>query len=95
MARPEGLPSLRCSEKARRGRANFARSSPPRPVSFDCMTTRQEPDSQASRRTEEELEEVRRRRLERDWAQPMNERLARLHELCKQMTTVAGAATRR
>jgi hypothetical protein len=42
-----------------------------------------------------EIDEATRRRLERDWALPMSERLARVHELCKQMTAIAGAARRR
>jgi len=41
------------------------------------------------------LDEVARQRLERDWALSMSERLARVHELCKQMTAIAGAARRK
>jgi hypothetical protein len=41
------------------------------------------------------IDDATRRRLERDWALPMSERLARVHELCKQMTAIAGAARRR
>jgi hypothetical protein len=41
------------------------------------------------------LDLARRRRLERDWQLPMSERLARVHALCKQMTTIAGAARRK
>jgi hypothetical protein len=41
------------------------------------------------------LDEAARRRLERDWQLPMSERLARVHELCKQMTAIAGAARRK
>lgn len=44
---------------------------------------------------EEPLDEAARRRLKRDWDLPMNERLARVHELSKQMTAIAGAARRR
>ena len=36
-----------------------------------------------------------RRRLERDRELPTSERLARMHALCKQMTTLTGAARRR
>jgi hypothetical protein len=41
-----------------------------------------------------DLDTAARERLERDWRLPMSERLARVHELCKQMTTIAGAAKR-
>lgn len=44
---------------------------------------------------ESELDQAARERLERDWELPMNERLARMHELCKQMTAIAGTARRR
>jgi len=46
-------------------------------------------------RLEEELERARQERLERDWALPMSERLARMHELCKQATAIRGAARQR
>lgn len=53
-------------------------------------------DSEPQRRrvAEEALDEGARRRLKRDWDLPMNERLARVHELSKQMTAIAGAARR-
>jgi hypothetical protein len=41
------------------------------------------------------LDLARRRRLERDWQLSMSERLARVHALSKQMTTIAGAARRK
>lgn len=44
---------------------------------------------------EGELDRTARERLERDWQLPMTERLARMHELCKQMTAIAGTARRR
>lgn len=46
-------------------------------------------------RREADLERSQRERLEQDWRLPMNERLARAHQLCKQMTAIAGAAKRR
>jgi hypothetical protein len=51
-------------------------------------------DSDA-RRHRASPDEAGRRRLERDWQLPMNERLARVHALCKQMTAIAGAARRK
>jgi hypothetical protein len=42
-----------------------------------------------------ELDRAARIRLARDWRLPMSERLARVHELCKQMTAIAGSAKRR
>lgn len=44
---------------------------------------------------EEPLDEAARRRLKRDWELRMNERLARMHELYRQMSAIAGAARRR
>lgn len=41
------------------------------------------------------LDRAARERLERDWRLPMSERLARVHELSKQMTAINGAAGRR
>jgi hypothetical protein len=41
-----------------------------------------------------DLDTAARERLERDWRLSMSERLERVHELCKQMTTIAGAAKR-
>ncbi|MEX2193889.1 MAG: hypothetical protein WD844_01265 [Thermoleophilaceae bacterium] len=54
-------------------------------------------DSEPRRRRSagSELDQAARERLKRDWALPMNERLARMHELCSQMTAIAGAARRR
>lgn len=42
-----------------------------------------------------ELDAAARLRLERDQTLSMSERLARLHHLCKQMTSVAGLAKRK
>jgi hypothetical protein len=42
-----------------------------------------------------ELDAAARLRLERDQRLSMSERLARLHHLCKQMTSVAGLAKRK
>lgn len=41
---------------------------------------------------EDELDDADRARREADWSAPMSERLARLHELCKQMSAVKGSA---
>jgi hypothetical protein len=49
---------------------------------------------QLARRSDAELQDASRARREADRALSMSERLARLHELCKQMTAVAGAAKR-
>lgn len=46
------------------------------------------------RRPEEELEQANRKRLKRDWELPMSDRLARVHELSRQITTIEGAAKR-
>jgi hypothetical protein len=43
---------------------------------------------------DEELIAASRSRREADWMLPMSERLARLHELCKQMSAVKGSARR-
>jgi hypothetical protein len=58
------------------------------------MTVKREREPAPARSPEQALGEARRLRLQHDWALPMSERLARLHELCKQMTAVAGAANR-
>lgn len=42
-----------------------------------------------------ELDQAALLRLERDWRLTMNERLARVHHLSKQMTSIAGAAKRK
>lgn len=42
-----------------------------------------------------ELDQAARVRLERDWRLTMSERLARVHHLSKQMTSIAGAARRK
>jgi hypothetical protein len=42
-----------------------------------------------------ELDQGARLRLERDWRLTMSERLARVHHLSKQITSIAGAAKRR
>lgn len=50
---------------------------------------------QRGEREATELARSARLRRERDRQLTMSERLARLHHLCKQMTSVAGAAKRR
>ena len=42
-----------------------------------------------------ELDQAARLRLESDWRLTMSERLARVHHLSKQITSIAGAAKRR
>ena len=42
-----------------------------------------------------ELDHGARLRLERDWRLTMSERLARVHHLSKQITSIAGAAKRK
>jgi len=42
-----------------------------------------------------ELNQSARLRLERDWRLTMSERLARVHHLSRQMTSIAGAAKRK
>lgn len=54
-----------------------------------------EPEARDRDRATDDLDRARRERLERDWRLPMQERLARVHELSKQMTTIAGAAGRK
>lgn len=56
------------------------------------MTSRHADTQAPPREVEAALNEDSRKRLERDWELPMSERLARMHELCKQMTAIAGAA---
>jgi hypothetical protein len=58
------------------------------------MPANAERDDRMSETRVRDLDRAARERLERDWQLPMNERLARLHELCKQITGVAGAAKR-
>ena len=43
----------------------------------------------------DELDQAARFRLERDWRLTMSERLARVHHLSKQMTSIAGATRRK
>lgn len=57
------------------------------------MTKPHTPQSQAG--AEAELVVAPRARREADWALPMSERLARLHELCKQIGAVKGSARSR
>jgi len=49
----------------------------------------------ASSKATRELDEARARRLREDRELTMSERLAKLHALCLQVTSVAGAARRR
>jgi hypothetical protein len=46
-------------------------------------------------RPEDELERATQRRRQRDWELSMSERLARMQELCKQATAIAGSAKHR
>ena len=56
------------------------------------MTRSKERPAEPAASQVSELDRAARERLERDWKAPMHERLARLHELCKQMTELGGAA---
>lgn len=54
------------------------------------------PDTSPSRGTPEtDLARAPRARREADWAMTMSERLARLHELCKQIGALKGSARSR
>ena len=53
------------------------------------------PDPTPALRADDALARAARSRREADWALPMEQRLARLHQLCKQMSAVKGSARRR
>ena len=61
---------------------------------LSVLTSKHEGPPTTLRPAEDVLVAASRQRLERDWSAPMSERLAKLHELCKQLTAIAGAARR-
>ena len=65
----------------------------PRAPYLWAMTSKRD-SPPALARPEEVLGEANRLRLERDRSLSMSERLARMQELCKQLTAIGGAAKR-
>ena len=59
------------------------------------MTSERDAEPVSAQPAKDSLAEANRQQLERDWSLPMSQRLAHLHELCKQITAIAGAAKRR
>jgi len=63
-------------------------------VSLEHMSAAREHPQHPSDDPDSELADVAQHRLEADRALSMSQRLARVHELCLQMTQLAGAARR-